>query len=119
SVLRHVNSHELATTFEVPPHGLPPLSAAVEVAAYRIALEALTNVVRHAHARRCLVRLCVAEGKMLQVEVSDDGVGLPADLRAGVGLTSMRERAAELGGACVIERAPDRGTRVVARLPLN
>ncbi|MGH2523275.1 MAG: histidine kinase, partial [Anaerolineales bacterium] len=75
SVLRHVNSHELATTFEVPPHGLPPLSAAVEVAAYRIALEALTNVVRHAHARRCLVRLCVAEGKMLQVEVSDDGVG--------------------------------------------
>jgi signal transduction histidine kinase len=51
------------------------------------------------------------------VEVTDDGRGLPADLRAGVGLHSMRERAAEMGGTCEIGPAPGGGTRVVARLP--
>jgi signal transduction histidine kinase len=62
-----------------------------------------------------------AELDALQLEVIDDGVGLPAALRghAGVGLTSMRERAAELGGRCVIEPAPKGGTRVKAQLPLS
>jgi two-component system, NarL family, sensor kinase len=98
------------------PAELPPLPAAVEVAAYRIATEALANVVRHAQARTCTVRLAL-DGA-LQLEVSDDGQGLPVGYRAGVGLTSMRERAAELNGTCTIQPAEGRGTRVHARLPL-
>ncbi len=95
---------------------MPPLPAAVEVAAYRIVQEALTNVSRHARARACRVRLSIDEE--LELEITDDGVGLPADLRAGVGLASMRERAAELGGTCTAEPLTTGGTRVFARLPL-
>ena len=92
------------------------LPAAVEVAAYRVAQEALTNVVRHAEARNCIIRLSF-DGA-LELEVTDDGVGLPEDRHAGVGLTSMRERAVELGGTCIIEPMQGGGTRVLARLPL-
>ena len=77
------------------PEALPPLPAAVELAAYRIALEALTNVVRHAQARTCRIRFAVVNADSrpgLRVEICDDGVGLPADHCVGVGLTSMRER---------------------------
>jgi signal transduction histidine kinase len=95
---------------------LPPLSAAVEVAAYRIVLEALTNVTRHAQARHCRIRLML--DRLLELEITDDGCGLPSVHRAGVGLTSMRERAEELGGTCVIESLPAGGTRVLAALPL-
>lgn len=95
---------------------LPELSAAVEVAAYRIVLEALANVVRHAQAQTC--RVCLRVADMLEVEVRDDGVGLKAEHHTGVGLVSMRERAAELGGTCVIESPPAGGVRVLARLPL-
>ncbi len=99
------------------PEKLPPLPAAVEVAAYRIVQQALINVVRHAQARTCRVRLAI--GAKLHLEITDDGVGLPEDHRAGVGLSSMRERAAELGGTCVVEPSgPAGGTRVLARLPL-
>jgi signal transduction histidine kinase len=105
----------LQIVVEAPDH-LPPLSAAVEVAAYRIIQEALTNVVKHAQAGRCIVRLAAAHA--LEVEITDDGVGLPDERRAGVGLLSLRERAEELGGTCVIEAPPEGGTRVMARLPL-
>lgn len=98
------------------PASLPPLPAAVEVAAYRIAAEALANAARHARARHCEVRVSI--GDALSLEVRDDGQGLPEDLRAGVGLASMRERAAELGGTCTIESSPGDGTVVRARLPL-
>ncbi len=98
----------------VAPEPLPPLPAAVEVAAYRIATEALTNVLRHARARACTVRLDVADG--LQLEIADDGCGL-CGARAGVGRTAMRERAEELGGWCVVEPRPEGGTRVRAYLP--
>ena len=102
------------------PESLPALPAAVEVAAYRIAGEALANVVRHAGARSCVVRLSSGDGE-LRLEVSDDGVGLPppgGSRSAGVGLHSMRERAEELGGSLRIEASPAGGTRVLARLPL-
>lgn len=105
----------LCISVEAPEH-LPPLPAAVEVAAYRIVQEALTNVVRHAQAHTCTVRVVLAEN--LQIEVGDDGTGLPAERPAGVGLLSMRERAAELGGTCVIESFPGAGVRIHARLPL-
>jgi signal transduction histidine kinase len=98
------------------PEDLPPLPAAVEVATYRIVQEALTNTVRHAHAGNCMVRLSV--GDTLELEITDDGAGLPADRRSGVGLNSMSERTAELGGTCVIESVPSGGTRVLAHLPL-
>jgi signal transduction histidine kinase len=98
------------------PEDLPLLPAAVEVAAYRIVLEALANVARHAQAQTCQVCLRVADA--LEVEVRDDGVGLKAARHTGVGLVSMRERAAELGGTCLIESPPAGGVRVLARLPL-
>jgi signal transduction histidine kinase len=101
------------------PENLPPVPAAVEVAAYRVAQEALTNVARHAHARTCRVRLSVdRSGDVLELEVRDDGAGMPEGRRAGVGLASMRERAEELGGTLSVEPGPDNGTRVLARLPL-
>ncbi len=96
---------------------LGPLPAAVEVAAYRIAREALSNVVRHARAGACTVTL-VREADALRVEVRDDGRGLPDPVRPGVGLGSMAARADELGGACAAGPAPGGGTRVVATLPL-
>ncbi len=98
------------------PESLPPLSAAVEVAVYRIVQEALNNVINHAHARSCTVSLSVQDE--LRLEINDDGTGLESGRRAGVGLISMRERAAELGGHCVIESRPEGGTRVRACLPL-
>ncbi|MFL5801542.1 MAG: GAF domain-containing sensor histidine kinase [Roseiflexaceae bacterium] len=104
------------------PEALPPLPAAVELAAYRIALEALTNVARHAQARTCRIRFAVVNADnrpALQVDICDDGVGLPAEQRVGVGLTSMRERAAELSGTYAIESAPGGGTRVWAQLPIS
>ncbi|MDE3089093.1 MAG: GAF domain-containing sensor histidine kinase [Chloroflexota bacterium] len=113
------STNGLDISIQAPPDGLPPLSAAVEVAAYRIALEATTNVVRHAHARECILRVAVANGNTLQLEIRDDGIGLPRERIAGVGLNSMRERAEELGGTLVVEALPSNGTRVVARLPLS
>jgi signal transduction histidine kinase len=98
------------------PENLPPLPAAVEVAAYRIVQEALTNVLRHADAHVCIVSLGVGNG--LYLDIRDDGRGLAADRRAGVGLSSMRERATELGGNCEIGPAPGGGTCVMAWLPL-
>ena len=101
---------------------LPPLPAAVEVAAYYIAREALTNAARHARAHSCRVRLAfedAPERPELWLEISDDGVGLPKERTAGVGLSSMRERAEELGGTWTVESPPGGGTRVLARLPVG
>ena len=103
-------------TLEIP-EPLPPLSAAVEVACYRIVQEAVTNVMRHAKATICTIHLSV--GEALCLEITDNGIGLPPIARSGVGLTSMSERATELGGACVIEPLPTGGTRVGVRLPLT
>ncbi len=99
-----------------PADDLPFLPAAIEVAAYRIVQEALTNVVRHAHATICLVQLSVVE-ESLHIEVSDDGVGITPGQQAGVGLLSMRERAEEVGGRCSIQPGSRGGTQVCASLP--
>ncbi|WP_165423794.1 GAF domain-containing sensor histidine kinase [Ktedonosporobacter rubrisoli] len=86
---------KLAIRLEVP-EGLPQLSAAIEVAAFHIIQEALTNVVRHACAQHCLIRLTLQE-QMLYLDILDDGQGVPTTYRRGVGLHSMCERAEELG----------------------
>jgi signal transduction histidine kinase len=96
---------------------LQGLPAAVEVAAYRIVCEALNNASRHGGASACSVRLALRD-EALEVEILDDGRGLAAQHRDGVGLASMRERAAELGGTCTVASAPSGGTVVHARLPL-
>jgi signal transduction histidine kinase len=111
-----LSSPDLAVT--VTAEDVPPLSAAVEVAAYRIASEALTNTARHAGARRAAVRLVGGERALL-VEVCDDGSGIDTDVSAGVGLRSIRERAEELGGRTEISCPPVGGTRVRAWLPMT
>ncbi len=99
----------------VAPDDLPPLPAAVEVAAYRIATEALVNVARHADATSAEVRL-MCNGA-LDIEVTDDG-GRSSPWVPGVGLSSMQERADEVGG--VVEAGPcGTGGRVHARFPLG
>ncbi|HEU5324817.1 MAG TPA: sensor histidine kinase [Candidatus Limnocylindria bacterium] len=99
------------------PGDLPALPAAVESAAYLIAMEALTNVRRHSGAVHCRVRVRLADA--LELEIEDDGAGLAAEPEPGVGLASMRERAAEVGGSVTIGRGHDAGTLVLARLPLT
>lgn len=97
---------------------VPPLSAAVEVAAFRIAQEAFSNVERHARARCCRITLSTI-GQSLRLEVADDGQGLERSARPGVGMRSMRERAEELGGSFTVDRAPEGGTRVTAIIPVG
>ncbi|HEY7124169.1 MAG TPA: GAF domain-containing sensor histidine kinase [Ktedonobacterales bacterium] len=100
------------------PTNLPPLPAAVEVALFRIAQEALTNVVRHAQASRCVISLALREREQaLELSIIDNGRGLPPIRGTGVGLASMRERAEELGGSWEIESLPTGGTGVRVRLP--
>ncbi len=97
---------------------VPSLPAAVEVAAYRIASEALTNTARHARAQNAAVRL-PGNSHALLVEVCDDGAGIDPDVVAGVGLRSIRERAEELGGRTEIVCPPAGGTLVRAWLPMT
>jgi len=116
---RYYEAAGLTVTFTTP-ESFPVLPAAVEVAAYRIAQEALTNVVRHAEASHCLVTIAVdAEVGRLRLEIDDDGRGLPASYRPGVGLESMQNRATELGGTWTIETGKNGGTRLRVNLPLT
>jgi signal transduction histidine kinase len=93
----------------------------VELAAYRIVQEAITNVVKHAHARECHVHLTHLPDRLL-VEVEDDGIGFRGDAETvsterGLGLVSVRERASRLGGTFNILSSPGEGTRLVVSLP--
>ena len=118
--LRGIASREAAPSTTVTleaPQTLPPLPAAVEVAAYRIVQEALTNVTRHANAGSCTVHLSVQSDALL-LEIADDGQGIGHG-RSGIGLRAMRERAAELGGVCEVTSTPSAGTIVSARLPFD
>jgi signal transduction histidine kinase len=96
---------------------LPDMPAAVEVAAYRITLEAITNVIRHAHASQAVIRIYKQDDDLI-IEIRDNGKGLPDPLPSGVGITSMRERAEELGGQLVIH-PQEPGTYLQANLPCN
>ncbi|WP_066322305.1 sensor histidine kinase [Bacillus sp. FJAT-29814] len=122
-------SEQMAASTEAPlitfhlelPEILPGLPAAVEVAAYRIVTESLVNVVRHSNATICTIILKMNAGNELQIEIIDNGIGIPAkrepSVNGGIGLTSIRERALELGGSCEFFNIKDGGTRVKAILP--
>lgn len=95
---------------------LPQLSAAAEVAAFRIVTEAVTNVIRHANARTCRVSIDASDG-VLRTTITDDGTGISdAAASSGNGLQTMRERADELRGRLRVSSAF--GTTVTAELPL-
>ena len=102
-------------------HRLPPHH---ETVLFRVAQEALTNVVRHASAHNATVDLC-QEPDVVRLEVRDDGVGFEAagtpeaGDRRGLGLAGMRERVALLGGSCTIESQPGGGTHVCVTVPLS
>lgn len=114
--LRTPDGSPLRLTLDAPPT-LPPLTAAVEVAAYRIVVEALTNAARHSGSDTVSARL-TADAGALTIEVRDRGAGHRGRWATGVGLSSMRERAAEIGGS--IEVGPNAtGGLVRARLPLS
>jgi signal transduction histidine kinase len=98
------------------PDELGRLPAAVEVAAFRIATEAAANAARHSGASRCTIEL--RRGDALEMDIRDDGQGIDGTVGPGVGLISLPDRAEELGGKVVVESEPERGTRVVATLPL-
>jgi two-component system, NarL family, sensor kinase len=97
---------------------LGALPAAVEAAAYRIGSEALANAARHSGASRCVLEL-TADGRSLTLRVIDTGVGIQETVAGGVGLSSMRERAEEMGGAFELRPTPGGGTEVRATLPLG
>jgi signal transduction histidine kinase len=100
------------------PDDFGDLPAAVEVAALRIAGEAVTNAAKHSGGAVCRV-VARRSSTALELTITDDGRGLPAVPRPeGVGLSSMRERAEELSGTCTITSASSGGTKVATRLPL-
>ena len=101
---------------DIETSDLPPLPAAVEVAAYRIVMEALTNVARHSGATRVMVSMRVGDD-CLAIDISDNGHA-GGEWVPGIGLTSMRERASELGGTVTYHGTPA-GSTVTAQLPLG
>lgn len=118
-VREHQQANETPVTLTVEPPDLA-IDGELSAAAYRIVQEALTNVVRHAHATRVELGLTLLAGQ-LHVSVRDDGVGVadaPQWRREAVGVSGMRERARMLGGELLIGRDPRGGTRVTLVAPL-
>ncbi len=99
------------------PNEIGPLPAAVETACYFICQESLNNVIRHADASQCTLTLI--KNEQLHLEITDDGIGFPADHPPGIGLRSMRRRAEEIGGSFQIKSRPEGGTQVAIRLPVK
>jgi len=98
---------------------LPPLSTELELVIYRVAQEALTNVLRHADALNCVITLQALDA-IIELRVSDDGVGMPARLSGEtIGIEGMRERALLGGGIVSIDSSPGEGTQVNLRLPVE
>ncbi len=98
------------STGNVPP--------AIEAVVYRVVLEGVANVVRHARARRCTVTVSLTIADVT-VEIRDDGTGLRGPYISGVGVSSMRGRVEAVGGVFELESHPGGGTMVYAKLPLN
>jgi signal transduction histidine kinase len=116
ALAEHLATYSPIAVLDVPA-ALPVLPAAVEAAAYRIVAEAVANAVRHSGCTSCVARV-VADDGWLDLSVADDGQGLAVDAVPGVGLRSMRERAAEVGGRFDVSSS-ESGTTVRARLPIG
>ncbi len=97
----------------------PEASLEVKEAIYRIAQEALHNTVRHARANNVTIKMVCEGGRILKLEVSDDGVGFETggEFPGHLGLRSMRERAQRLGGTLTLESSPGAGTAVRVLIP--
>jgi signal transduction histidine kinase len=108
------------TIYMDAPENLPALPTAIETAAYYIALETLTNIEKHAHAKSAHIRLAFVDGNpsTLEMDITDNGRGLPPQPTRGLGRLSMQARAAEVGGVCQIESNMTGGTRVRVSLPI-
>lgn len=118
AAIKHIRLHGSSLRLEVTaPEPMPSLSAATEVAVFRIASEAIHNVVKHTEATCCMV-VITKEAKTLVLRVNDDGRNPTVSHTAGIGIQSMQERAAELGGSFSIH-VEENGTRVEVRLPLE
>lgn len=103
-------------TIDIESDDLPALPAAAEVAAYRIVMEALTNVARHSGATRANIELHLGNDCLI-IDILDNGIAADQWV-PGIGLTSMRERARELGGTVTYRGTPT-GSTVTAELPLG
>lgn len=123
AVTRHVQEfarlHAIVEDTRIDGLDSEPLLPLVQNTVYRVLQEALTNVAKHAAARRVSVRL-ERYDTMVELQVRDDGVGFkPGANHRGLGLQGMRERAALLGGAVRLESAPGKGTLITARFPVR
>ncbi|XID92907.1 sensor histidine kinase [Paenibacillaceae bacterium WGS1546] len=112
-----IQTSSLQISLEGPDRDLA-LSAAAEAAVYRIVQEALTNVVRHANASKCFIQLELQTGT-LRIRIADNGVGMAAHARPGIGMRSIKERAEELGGTFELESAANNGTIIRVSLPIE
>lgn len=103
------------------PEEEPELTPQASIAVFRIVQEALTNIVKHAHAEMVDVSIKMSDG-WLVIRISDDGVGMPNGVPQALrshGLSSMRHRVNALGGQWQVRRPSDGGTEIEARLPLD
>jgi signal transduction histidine kinase len=99
------------------PTELSEISAAAEVAIFRIVQAALDNVITHTQATHCAIHLQI-DAQVLTLTIVDDGIGIADQQAPGVGLTAMRERAEELGGRCAIALIQPHGTALAVTLPV-
>ena len=118
-------AHSIGTTCEVDASAPRHIDPATEIALYRIAQEALSNVARHADASKVSLRV-LHQGSTLRLMVEDDGKGYDAGNRLqarepghGLGLISMRERTELLGGTFDAASAPNKGTTISATVPIG
>ncbi len=119
AIREHVETVDAGTKLTITvdaPATMPAIPAAIEVAAFRIVQEALNNVLHHAQARHCAINITLDSA--LRVTIHDDRIGLSAGNKQGVGLHSMHERAAEVGGNCAIANDEAGGGVVRLTLPL-
>jgi signal transduction histidine kinase len=99
------------------PDDLPELPAAVEVAAYRMTVEAVTNVARHSGVAEATITFCLTPGPVLEIEVRDHGHSTTT-WTPGVGLRSMRDRVEQIGGTLTVHATPN-GAAITAEIPVN
>ncbi|WP_332878395.1 sensor histidine kinase [Massilia sp. S19_KUP03_FR1] len=117
-LLRNWQQRECGIAFAVTmPDELPPIGMDASLVLYRVVQEALTNVVRHSHAARCLVEFSVT-GASVTVRIEDDGCGLASAATRGCGLTGMAERLRMVGGQLQVANGAGGGVHLAASLPI-